>query len=509
MINKSNKQDHEKNKRFSISKKIYLFITLVVFIVTLGTASISYLISANQIDSYFKQLSQNSAQNFAAFVDGDFFTKLKIIATSDKYQQIRETAESEDDEAIIEAYLKEQNVWNEYIRQQSMLDTYLNNMKDIKYLYIIDLLDKNSHYDMYLMDDSSNPCYQTGYFEEREPEFLDTSPADAAEPTITNGVWGWLCSAYAPVYNSENQIVCYVGCDVDMEEIMTKRHRMQFYIIINAVIFTGIVLIGSIIFIKKIMIKPFDSLVSKTHKFKPMKNVTYEDANVIDSDYQHNDEIKDLYKAIRSMQIDIIDYLNDISKMQENNQKYIEDLKQTKNDLKSKEKQIGQISKEAYRDSLTKVGNKAAYLQKSEELNKAIIDGSAKFAIIMIDLNDLKKINDTFGHEAGDKYIQGCCHMICETYKHSPVYRIGGDEFVVIMQGFDYDKRYDLYEDIENAFFRSYENKTLPLTERYSASIGMTEYTTDDKAVEFVFKRADKIMYENKTLFKIQNGSYR
>jgi len=56
-----------------------------------------------------------------------------------------------------------------------------------------------------------------------------------------------------------------------------------------------------------------------------------------------------------------------------------------------------------------------------------------EFGVIGCDVNGLKKINDTLGHKAGDEYICAACKMLCEYFKHSPVFRIGGDEFVVIL----------------------------------------------------------------------------
>jgi GGDEF domain-containing protein len=53
----------------------------------------------------------------------------------------------------------------------------------------------------------------------------------------------------------------------------------------------------------------------------------------------------------------------------------------------------------------------------------------------MFDLNDLKHINDRYGHERGDEYIVNCCRLICQVFKHSPVFRIGGDEFVALLRG--------------------------------------------------------------------------
>ena len=67
-----------------------------------------------------------------------------------------------------------------------------------------------------------------------------------------------------------------------------------------------------------------------------------------------------------------------------------------------------------------------------------------EFAIVVLDVNDLKVINDTEGHEAEDKCICDACEIICRTFKRSPVYRIGGDEFVVISQNEDYERSDDL-----------------------------------------------------------------
>ena len=99
--------------------------------------------------------------------------------------------------------------------------------------------------------------------------------------------------------------------------------------------------------------------------------------------------------------------------------------------------------------------------------------------------------------------------MVCNAYKHSPVFRIGGDEFVAILQGSDYAERRKITDDLKAAFDASYANTDAPPHERYSAAVGMAERAADDKTVDFVFKRADKAMYENKIAFKKIHGGYR
>ncbi len=187
----------------------------------------------------------------------------------------------------------------------------------------------------------------------------------------------------------------------------------------------------------------------------------------------------------------------------------IQDVTREENELRSRDEQIGQFKQEAYHDALTGVGNKAAYNVKICELNEMITQGNTTFAVVMADMNNLKQINDAYGHKAGDEYIKGCCHLICEAFKHSPVYRIGGDEFVVILQGKDFENRIQIAEKLNAIFSETFsQEEKLPWL-RYSAAIGIAELASDDNSVELVFKRADKAMYEAKKKFKEHYGSYR
>ena len=93
-------------------------------------------------------------------------------------------------------------------------------------------------------------------------------------------------------------------------------------------------------------------------------------------------------------------------------------------------------------DALTHVKNRAAYVSKEVELNSVIRSGShIEFAVGVFDINNLKNMNDNYGHESGDTYIVNCCSVLCKVFRNSPVYRIGGDEFAVLMQGDDYNER--------------------------------------------------------------------
>ena len=155
----------------------------------------------------------------------------------------------------------------------------------------------------------------------------------------------------------------------------------------------------------------------------------------------------------------------------------------------------------AYRDSMTGVRNKAAYHQIEERLREQIEEKNAHFAVVVFDVNNLKKTNDLYGHMAGDDLIINVSHEICQTFKHSPVFRIGGDEFVAILETKDLDE----YESLLEQFRNKTEQKRL---EDYpelvmSVACGAAVYDSDmDTCVADVFQKADYMMYQNKLSMK-------
>ncbi len=154
-------------------------------------------------------------------------------------------------------------------------------------------------------------------------------------------------------------------------------------------------------------------------------------------------------------------------------------------------------------DALTQVKNRAAYVDKEAELNSIIRSHSRlEFAVGLFDINNLKKMNDNYGHEAGDVYIVNCCRLLCKTFKNSPVYRIGGDEFVVVMQKDDYNNREELLLQMK-AKMEEVASSDLPPEETVSIAggIGVFERGKDYKFAD-VASKADAAMYEDKVRMK-------
>ena len=160
---------------------------------------------------------------------------------------------------------------------------------------------------------------------------------------------------------------------------------------------------------------------------------------------------------------------------------------------------VEDLNRQAFVDPLTHVRNKGAYAGFEAKINEAIRKGVQEpFAVVVCDINDLKTVNDLYGHKEGDVCIQNACAKICGIFSHSPVFRIGGDEFVVFLSGVDYYQRKELMAQI-NAI----PNDASKVRIGETVSAGMAEYRKDQHvSLLSVFEEADKAMYGRKQLLK-------
>ena len=153
-------------------------------------------------------------------------------------------------------------------------------------------------------------------------------------------------------------------------------------------------------------------------------------------------------------------------------------------------------------DALTHVKNRAAYeLQLEEYRKKAGPKSKFTFGVVLFDVNNLKKINDELGHYSGDEYIKNACKLICTTYKNSPVYRIGGDEFVALLEGKVLAQKDELMETFISEM-NKLRNSDLPPEEKVSVAYGMAYMCDPSESVDDVVKEADERMYETKKKMK-------
>ena len=192
-----------------------------------------------------------------------------------------------------------------------------------------------------------------------------------------------------------------------------------------------------------------------------------------------------------------------MTRMEQELNDHITSLLATVKELKNTREYADELNEISKIDALTQVKNKRAYDMECQRLNDEIDAGTAAFGIIMADLNNLKTINDTYGHDKGDKAIKRLCRMLCDTFKHSPVFRIGGDEFVIIVEKQDYENVNKLIGTFDDNISRTMNDTGLELWERTTAAIGYSAYESGtDRKVASVQRRADEIMYKRKKAMK-------
>ena len=166
-------------------------------------------------------------------------------------------------------------------------------------------------------------------------------------------------------------------------------------------------------------------------------------------------------------------------------------------------RKMNKLEDRAYQDTLTGLQNRTAYYEYNDVLNKKADEGKADFSILMIDVNYLKKVNDTYGHEQGNLYLQNAAELIRGTFGDGHTYRIGGDEFVVILQGKAQEGAEEKIRAFKEEMARQQADETRQPWEKVSAAVGMAKYEKGrDATTEEVLRRADEAMYREKIAMK-------
>jgi diguanylate cyclase (GGDEF)-like protein len=163
------------------------------------------------------------------------------------------------------------------------------------------------------------------------------------------------------------------------------------------------------------------------------------------------------------------------------------------------ERMLSTLNKRVFVDPLTSVRNKGAFSDYIETIQGRVDqDEQFDFAIGVFDCNDLKRINDRYGHDKGDEYLKAASHLICKVFQHSSVFRIGGDEFAVVLENDDFQNMDDLIHEFEE---KQKEICTAAESEwdEVRVAVGIAVYDpVHDGSVNDTARRADKLKYANK-----------
>ncbi len=367
---------------------------------------------------------------------------------------------------------------SEYQRLLAQLEAFHAKI-EARYTYIAYADYENERF-IYLVDDSpmEERCLPGSFdFFTESDKTIREHLKEGFYPEITNTEeYGYLVSTGRPIFGeNKEEPVAFAMVELSMDEITAKERANT----ANLAVLLGILAVGStlagFILVMLWIIRPMRKLTHVANEYTNDKGGDFDKFSKVV--IHTRDEIEDLSNAMKKMEGDLNKYIDD---------------------LFSAEKKANEMKKIADIDAMTGVANKRAYFERENELNVLIQEGKAEFALTMIDLNGLKEINDNLGHEKGDDVINGLAELIKKHYHSSSIYRVGGDEFVVLQEGEAVKNALSLEERFAKAL-EATKDGDLPI----SAALGTAIFDPEiDNNVEDTFKRADAKMYERKREMK-------
>ena len=308
--------------------------------------------------------------------------------------------------------------------------------------------------------------------------------------------WGLEYTGIKSLYDSEGNYFAELCVDISANEIQNviQAHLIQTVLII--VVIGSLFTIIFLLWIKKAVTDPIVVIEENVMALSDKSHgQTDPDELVMElPDIKTKNELETLADAISSLSKDLRDYLVNALAARDN--------------AAAAEKKAMELSQQATRDALTGIRNRHAYEGEIEKIESRIKgEGFSRFGIAMVDLNFLKTINDTYGHDKGNAAIINICMIVCKTFSHSPVFRIGGDEFVVIVENEDYEHIEERLATFREVLKEIQADDSLKPWEKVSAAVGWSFFDPEhDEGVESVFKRADEKMYENKREMKAERA---
>ncbi|MBP5304985.1 MAG: diguanylate cyclase, partial [Lachnospiraceae bacterium] len=336
---------------------------------------------------------------------------------------------------------------------------------------------------LYIVDGAYEDACPPGVVDSFEDGIWPDKDNPVVKSTITNeDVYGWLVTAAYPVMK-DGEVITHVCVDISMNAIKERENRYFVVTVLAMVALTAGMLAFSIWYFNSRVINPVRKL-SDTAKNYCSESNSMEHHAFEKLTRKSNDEIGHLLSSMKQMEAD----------MNAN----IKEVIDTRVALKASQEL-------ASKDALTGVRNKTAYDYEVKNLEEEMEAGDCEFGLAMVDLNFLKKINDTYGHEKGNISIKRLCSLVCEIFEHSPVFRVGGDEFVVILRNSDYKNADRLIRKFNDRLEQIESDSMLQPWEKISAAIGYHKYNKNvDRNIEVVFKKADDAMYKRKALMKAE-----
>ena len=493
----------KKRFRYSIKlKAITMIAVLAMVIITVGVSYYAIMISKINKETYSK-IASDIAESTAQVLKDDRLNDVKtmknkveaVVHSAPSRPLAEESSKEEIAEyiAYVDSHLDGDAEFEAAFEKTTkfLKDFVVTNSEFVDCLYVQYVCYEHNCF-AYLCDtDETETGCHPGLLDPIHPEHqsVKTAPKEDIPPhIIKTDRYGELIIAGAPIMDGED-VVAYAMVDISMGMIRDRQNnsitRLTIYM------FVTLLLIGAagVVWVSVWLIRPLKKLTKVAEEYSA-ENPKETHERFQSLNIKTKDEVNDLADSVKLME-------NDLYK------RYI-DLLEVNRQLVSSREETKRMQILANQDGLTGVKNKISYNAEVARIDEDILKAEKmNFAVVMIDLNYLKDVNDTYGHDTGDVALIKLSSMVCETFKFSPVYRIGGDEFVVLCRGKDYQKVSKLVDELKRKILKSIKNNNLHDGEHISAAVGYSTFDPkEDKTVDDVFKRADRAMYENKRELK-------
>lgn len=456
----------KKRKFFSTSTGYTILVCVLLLIASIGISSLIILRLRTSIKEMVSNRMLNIANTAAAVVDAE---KVKsFIDNPDK--------EGNDYKAVYET-----------------LDDFKANIQ-FKYIYIVKYagVDQNGqNYYTYVIDQDPIDPAEFG----EEIVFTDAlNSAGSGKPAVdleaVADEWGTFYSAFSPIYDKNNVMVGIVGIDfesVQYENEISRQNSGIVVVEICSLIIGGLI---ALVFSRRVL-KKYHSLNQELTSLSKDIDALNQEISIKQSEvYLEDDNAKE--EMPNNDKDTVEDLIIKMSIMQQELHRYVD-----------------YVHAQAYVDSMTGVSSKTAYLELVKDIENKIVEKTADFKVIVFDVNGLKAMNDNFGHEYGDMLIINTAKVIMSLYDRKRVFRIGGDEFIVIIED-ETDKTLEENEYDINQAIELFNSKLKEGDVKVSCSFGGAHYNPRiDDNYKHVFKRADEEMYHFKALYYQKMGDRR
>ncbi len=368
----------------------------------------------------------------------------------------------------------------EYQRIMEIL-TYFQDNIELEYIYCVKAVGEREF--AYSVDPTiEDPSEYGSPIEYTEALYQASLGNEGVDDSPSKDEWGEFYSSYSPVFDSKGEVAGVVAADFAVEWYRKKMRR--FLLIVT--VFITLALLGGISF----------AIVIASHYKKYFTTLIH--------------KMNDLSRGIETLINEVAPETDSMDQASMEGSESEQGIKDSMELLGEKihvmqvrlAKQIESIRSHAYIDALTGLNNRNSYMEYLEALEKKLSENTDyRFSVVVFDINQLKIINDDFGHDTGDKLIYAISQDIVEAFRGNRIYRVGGDEFVAILDEEDPSERVRKVKDTiarKNAESPIFHNPGVEI----GLSVGAAIYDpATDRNYSEVFNRADNAMYADKRAF--------